>query len=175
MKNYIVKRILFRTILLIVILAAAITAILTIKERRDREKAALDVGKVGELTVLPDTQVKILKHYSCGHMEMTSDKNYIGFTKKMLSEIENCYVLKMSKEEVCLLFDYNEYCQNHYLLIVTGKNILGVFKTTKKKQWITDVAINTDNINEAEMLRLKNGIYFDSLNDVNCYLEGVET
>lgn len=148
-------------------------------------KGALDdgqiVGRVGEHSILPTTDVEWIYEFSnCEHIQYDfGAKNYVGYTAKELEEqIKNCKVEVLNAETATIRVKIDEYCPLHYLLMYVDTNYLCVFRTDSKtyvSEVIYEIDFNMKNFDAAMLVQLKNGIAFDTLDAINSYLESVET
>ncbi len=144
--------------------------------RKNAEAPTKDVGKLGEMSVLPDTHVRVLRHYRCGHITAYETREYIGYTEKMLSKLPGCTVDKMTKAEVILIMSVDSYCSNHYILKSDESGFLFVFSTdAESNKAPIRLDINAKSLPQDEYNSLMQGIVFNSLEEINIYLEGIET
>ena len=144
--------------------------------RKNAEAPAKDASRLGEMSVLPDTRVRVLSHYRCGHIKAYETQEYIGYTEEMLSKLPGCTVDKMTKAEVVLIMSVDSYCDNHYILKSDENGFLCVFSTdAESKKAPIRLDINAKSLPQDEYSSLMQGIVFNSLEEINIYLEGIET
>lgn len=161
-------------IVILAIIAGVLTGIAL--HRKNDDSPAADTGNLGEMSVLPDTCVKVLCHYVCGHITAYESRDYIGYTEQMLNEIPGCSVDKMTRDEVILIISVDSYCGNHYILKTDENDFLCVFSTdTESNKAPIRLDINAKTLPQEEYKSLVQGIVFNSLEEINIYLEGIET
>ena len=130
---------------------------------------------MGEETVSPDARVLWRYHMACGHVVEREDAQpAIGKTK---AELEAAYgvdsVSSFGNAAVVLELESPLCCPDHYLLKLE-EGVLTVRKTGDDLQeeilLTLDVTLPPDAAAECEQ-----GLCFDSLEDINVYLEGLDS
>ena len=96
----------------------------------------------------------------------------------MLKSLKNCRIDTMTDEYVCLVFDLDECCSKHYLLMLVEEDVVCVFSTNESEGGnvqLMEIALDSSKIDEEEHGKLIDGIIFDSLEEINAYIENIET
>lgn len=136
--------------------------------------SAAQVAQMGEATLSPTAKVLWRCHMACGHtVEREDAQPAIGKTK---AELEAAYgpgsVESFSPEGAVISQAFDYFCPEHYVLKLEN-GALTVRKTNEELQEETllalDVALPADAAAECAQ-----GLPFDSLEDINVYLEGLE-
>lgn len=128
--------------------------------------------------VSADTEVCVVMKYSCGHVAEYITSEYTGYTEDMLRQISNCNITCISDDKITMEISTEKCCENHFLLMLAAENTLAVFSTDNKPladARIMEIVFETSAISENEYMRLKQGIIFDSLEEINSYIESMET
>ena len=141
----------------------------------EQEPQAEQVAQMGEETVSPDARVLWRYHMACGHVVEREDAQpAIGKTK---AELEAAYgvdsVSSFGNAAVVMELESPLCCPDHYLLKLE-EGVLTVRKTGDDLQeeilLTLDVTLPPDAAAECEQ-----GLCFDSLEDINVYLEGLDS
>lgn len=159
------------------------TAEKTIEKALDSKEQAniIDVGNVGEETILPSTAVEWIYCFSeCGHeLKVNVKKSYVGYTKDMLeTEIFGAHVISLTSEAAVIRVDVDAYCPEHYMLVMVEQHELAVFRTspeTLKNEVVMELDFNTDALTKESIRELESGMIFRSLAEIDAYLENAET
>lgn len=140
-----------------------------------QEPPAAQVAQMGEETVSPSAKVLWRYHMACGHVVEREDAQpAIGKTQ---AELEAAYgpgsVTSFGADAVVLELESAAYCPDHYVLKLEN-GALTVRKTGDDLQeeilLTLDVTLPPDAAAECEK-----GLCFDSLEDINVYLEGLDS
>ena len=142
---------------------------------------AESAGNIGIVSILPDTEVVWKYRFTqCGH-ELTAEDgaDLTGYTlPDIIAAYPDCRVTEMSAEHTAIERMLNEYCPEHYLLIWTEENTLSVFHTeaeTMRNEELMQLAVDPASLDSALLEPLRSGIAFDSLVEINAYLEDAES
>lgn len=144
------------------------------------EKAE-SAGNIGIVSILPDTEVVWKYRFTqCGHERVVKEgANITGYTlPDIIAAYPDCRVTEMSAEHTAIERMLNEYCPEHYLLIWTEENTLSVFHTeaeTMRNEELMQLAVDPASLDSALLEPLRSGIAFDSLVEINAYLEDAES
>ena len=135
---------------------------------------AAQVAKMGEETVSPNAVVTWRYQMACGHIvELTDAQPVIGKTRL---ELEKDYgtaaVEAFSPEVVTLCLQSDNFCPVHYVLVLKDE-ALTVQKTNEKLEVEVLLTLDVDLPADAAA-ECAEGLPFDSLEDINIYLEGIE-
>ena len=173
MTDILKKNLWLRIVLCTVTITAAILCGIAIGKTDTHDKAQ-ETGKVGEFCILPDMEVCVNKKYACGETQTFFTDSYTGYTESMLKSINGFVDCTKDDDEVTINLESKNYCDRHYLLMLVEENVLCVFATGDNADNIMEIhienALPTD-----EMMRLENGILFDSLEEINLYIDNIET
>ncbi|MEG1560591.1 MAG: hypothetical protein RRY79_01670 [Clostridia bacterium] len=147
-------------------------------DRQDGD--ALNVSKAGELSVLPTTNVEWEFKFICGHIEkQTGRRDITGLTKsEILKLYENADITFMDKDNVKISVYSEEYCEQHYLLVLMEGDMLAVMHTnidTLRSEQLAVIPINTEGIDEGTLTELAAGKLFDSLSEIDAFIEGIDS
>ncbi|MEL7609863.1 MAG: hypothetical protein AAGU74_10185 [Bacillota bacterium] len=139
------------------------------------------VGQIGEISVLPTTQI-VWKYYFtlCGEeYESSVHPDITGLTLKDITDkYPGAKVLDMTSQKVVVQMRIDEYCPDHYVLVMTDQDVVCIFKTnptTYESEQVMQLDIDTDALEESVRSALYAGIPFDSLEQIDAYLEDVES
>jgi hypothetical protein len=145
------------------------------------EQPAENVIKTGDSAILPTTDVVWIDYYlKCGHEYVNSKTdNIIGMTGP---ELENKYpdyaVTQMSLESVRLVREIDGYCPSHYLLKIGGDDSLLVMRTDPETLTLKqekEFSIDLDALGAGVQEQLKEGIVFDTMDEINAFIEDAES
>lgn len=147
----------------------------------DLAEEAESAGNIGIVSILPDTEVVWKYRFTqCGHERIAkSGADITGYTlPDIIAAYPDCRVTEMSAEHTAIERMLNEYCPEHYLLIWTEENTLSVFHTgeeTMHNEELMQLAVDPASLDSALLEPLRSGIAFDSLEEINAYLEDAES
>jgi hypothetical protein len=145
------------------------------------EQPAENVIKSGDSAILPTTQVVWIDYYQkCEHEYVNSKTdNIVGMTGP---ELENKYpdyaVTQMTPEFVRLVRNVDGYCPSHYLLKIGGTDSLCVMRTDPVTLTLTqekELLIDLDAFEAGVQEQLKEGIVFNSMEEINAFIEDIES
>ena len=154
--------------------AAAVIGVAASIAVKHRNKLTVN-NTYDEMRISPQTRVRVVKNYSCGHCDTYKTDEYIGCSKTMLEAMENCSIEVMTDDYVCLVINETDCCDKHYMLRLIDGNKLCVFTTGLQSGRLTEILFDTACIDEAEYSKLTKGIVFDTLDEINAYIENIET
>lgn len=168
---------------MVALCAGCVLGILVGLALRSSDPEAQPTGRIGIQTILPTTKME--RHVSftrCEHTEHAALLNepFIGYTREELQAFyKTCEVTEFSKERVVIGQTVDAACPAHVLLRADGNGALCAYQTDREffiEQLIRvlPVELRTDMAPE-EQTRLREGMLFDSLADVDAYLEGLES
>ena len=148
----------------------------------DGEQLA-QTGNVGVASVLPTTRMaRGVLFEKCGHTldASLSTDAFIGYTQ---SELETFYpdasVVTFSAEQVYLRQSIDAFCPEHFELRLEEDGALCIFQTDPKL--FTENLVQTldaalvDDMSPSDRNCVRNGLGFDSLADIDSYLESAES
>lgn len=147
-----------------------------------QEEASVAAGSIGEACILPDTRLRMEVRYTeCGHTEYRSlDKpEWIGKTRAELIALSpGDSIAVFSTNEVCLVRVVNACCSGHLQLKTDGNGQLCVYRTdtaTLRDELILTLPARVADMDAIAREDLKSGLAFDSLEEINQYLESMES
>lgn len=145
------------------------------------EQPAENVSQTGETAVLPTTDVIWSDYYKkCGHEYVTfiSD-DVLGMTRSELEEKYKDYEIAiMTSETVRFVRTIDGYCPSHFLLKTLGDNVLCVMRTDPETHTLTQVKefpFDLDSLDAGVLEQLKAGMVFDTEDEINAFLEDIES
>lgn len=104
---------------------------------------------------------------------------YIGFTKEALTEAFPLFTIaRFSSEEILLERVIAGCCEKHYLLKLIGTDNVAIQRFNTENQAMDNrvtVHINRDVLDVSTQLELDQGVVFDTMDEVNAYLESIES
>ena len=144
--------------------------------------AAEPVVQAGEPSVLHDTVVVTNYSFSlCGHalsQQMTGGP-LEGKTKQdILGMYPDAKIEEFSKERVVINRELDSYCPKHYVLYIDDNGKLCYSQTDSTdytKQLVTTLTFDVSSLPDEVKNDLDEGLVFDSLEEINAYLEDVES
>ncbi len=143
-------------------------------EAAEQPAGAAEVAKRDSKTVSPDAVVTWRYQMACGHIvELTDAQPVIGKTRLELEEAYGAEAVEaFSPEAVTLYFTSDNFCPEHYVLWLENE-ILTVRKTNEKLAVEVLMTLDVDLPADAAA-ECAEGLPFDSMEDINIYLEGIE-
>lgn len=138
-------------------------------------------GNVGEKSVLQDTVVRwIFEFDSCpDRFEKTDNSAVLG---KTVGEIRNMYpdgtVTENSDGIIEICRKMQGVCPNHYILKPDEYGTLCVYKTNENSlelELVLTLNVSLSDISEEAQQEMKYGICFDTLKEIDQYLENAES
>ncbi len=143
---------------------------------------AQPVGQIGKPSILPETEVKVNYEFMlCGHV---IEKLQTGgpLTGSRLEDITKKYpdarVLEFDEAHVVITRELERYCPRHYILFIDDNNKLCILHTDEadfEKEVVTTLTYDVSALPEEVLLLLKEGMSFESLEEINLYLEDAES
>ena len=140
-------------------------------------------GKIGTATVLPDTKMeRITRFLGCGHerIDAIDPTGFIGYTKEELQSFYIDDVIEtFSGEKVTILHTQQGYCPSHFILRMDENGTFSVYHT--KEQYYTSELVQVLDYQakkvwmDSEREELLKGIPFEALQEIDAYLEGLES
>lgn len=140
---------------------------------------ALDVTVPREDVVAPDAKVEWIARFSKCEHEVALDPagEVAGKTRAEILRAYPEYTLALfGKEAVRLVRNVEGYCPAHYTLTL-GEEALVITRmdlAALSEQEVMRVIVDPNALDEESRAALEAGVTFDSLEDINLYLEGAE-
>lgn len=139
--------------------------------------AAMEMVSVG-----PNTAVRTrLKFDGCAHEyeRLLDNARFVGATRQeLLEHFPKHTIVRFSAEQVVLEQEIDGCCQRHYLLKLAdngGCAILKFDEEAMEMNTAVPIDVDTDAFDETVLSELRSGVAFDSMDEVNAYLEGLES
>lgn len=154
-----------------------------IEDTTNPETAEIEtVGNVGKPTILPDTPVQVNYCFLlCGHT-LTKDETGGNFTSCTLEDITRKYidarVLELSSENAIIERELEKFCPEHFTLYSNEEGELCVLNTNAtnfEKDEIRVLNYDVSVFSGDAISILEEGMQFDSLEEINVYLEDPES
>lgn len=143
---------------------------------------AVEAGRVGTACILPDTRLRLEVVYnSCGHTQYhTLDKpDWIGKTREELAALSPADSIALfNAKEVCLVRVVDAYCSEHLQLRTGADGNVGVYRTnagTHQDELILALPTRAEDLSEGARSDLSDGLLFGSMEEINAYLESMES
>lgn len=144
--------------------------------------AAEPVVKAGDLSVLHDTVVITNYTFSlCGHAltQQAAGGPLEGKTKQdILDMYPDAKIEEFSSQRVVIDRELDSYCPKHYVLYIDDDGKLCYSQTDSTdytQQHITTLSYDVSSLPDEVKNDLDEGLVFDSLEEINAYLEDVES
>ena len=133
-----------------------------------------------ETTITGDTKMERLVHFSACEHEMYVDMDqqaYLGYTRDdLIRQFPDASIVQFEASEVTLMQVNTGYCPAHYVLRLREDGTLGVMQTDSKFFTEELVALLPDESADfaaSEKVHLQSGIAFETLSEIDAYLENV--
>ena len=150
------------------------------KKSAANDEAAKNVSNVGVRNVLPETNVEYFCRFElCGHeIKLDCDKIAPGMCE---ADVKNAYpectIAAFGANNVLLKRTINSYCPDHFV-VMFEKNKLRVSKMsleTLRLETLMELPVDEESLAVEELERLKQGITFDTLEEIDAYFECLES
>ncbi len=150
-------------------------------DEKETEESEVAVGAGEEkiekgATVFWDYEYKMCCHHI--YISCEVDESMAGLTFSQLQkEYPNVRIVSFDTKELSLKMSFDCYCPNHYILkhyrdeLAVSRTILG----TDDQEICLEIPIRFDNIPEDEKKVLETGKLFDSLEEIEEYVESLDT
>ena len=128
----------------------------------------------------PNCEIILKLYYTkCGHIvenKKTIEKEEVNLTEEELKQkFQDWEVQKFTESEIVLYKEIDDFCNEHYVLREKNGNI-AVFSIDQNNNEelvkVTDISI--EYLEEADLEKLKSGIYINSKKELNKTLEDFE-
>lgn len=133
-----------------------------------------------EVRIGPETRIERIMHFdACSH-ETESGMDtaaYVGYTRSDLAaHFPEASIIRFSADEVLLMQAQDGYCPRHYVLRLRDDGMLGVTQTDDAfytEELVTLVAKEPAQFLPSERNSLEAGLPFNSLSEIDAYLESI--
>lgn len=144
---------------------------------------AEQVGSIGEASILPTTAVERQVCYlACHHtveQVMGDTSPLIGMTRQELAAAyPDAAITSFTAERVRLVLSVDGYCPAHLLLRADAQGTLAVWRMQEdalEMQPVLTLAATLDAFDGETAAALSEGVLFDSMDEINAYLESMES
>lgn len=133
-----------------------------------------------EMKIADDTRMERLVHFDACEHEMYVDMDqraYLGYTRDDLTrQFPDASVIQFEKSLVTLMQVNTGYCPAHYVLRLREDGTLGVMQTDSKfftEELVALLPEESVGFAPSEKANLQAGIAFESLSEIDAYLESV--
>lgn len=140
------------------------------------------VSQIGEASILPDTEVTMRYTFLlCGHTleQHQTGGPLIGNTlEDITTSFPDARVQELNGKRAIIERELERYCPAHILLFLDGAGNLCISHTDEtdyEKDVVTTLTYDVSGLPEEVISLLEEGMVFDSLEQVNAYLEDVES
>lgn len=130
--------------------------------------------------ISPNAIIIFNKYYKdCGHTVKTREdvkEELVNCTKEELEKIYSDWnVLRFSKSEVELYKEFDEECDEHYL-VKDDEGVISIYKIDENNnlEKIQDTEISTQYLSEIDLISLKEGVSLVGKEELNAYIENFE-
>lgn len=143
-------------------------------------KGDADSSSKSDIAIASDTMMARIVHFDACEHELQVDMDqraYLGFTRDELSrQFPDASIVDFGASQITLLQVKHGYCPAHYVLRLREDGTLGVMQTDS--QYFTEelVALLPDESADfapSEKVHLQTGIAFETLSEIDAYLESV--
>lgn len=144
---------------------------------------AAEVDRIGEPSILPETRVeRDICYLGCQHREtvaVTDTSVLVGMTRQELAAYwPDAVVTSFTSELVRVVVSSEGYCPKHLLLQANAQGKLEVSQMqpdTLTMASVLELDVSLDGLGEEARDELQEGVPFDSLEEINHYLESMES
>ncbi|MDD3920849.1 MAG: hypothetical protein PHO41_06750, partial [Eubacteriales bacterium] len=143
---------------------------------------AAEVTEIGEKSILPQTEITVRYTFlKCGHIleQAYANRELVGLTGAQVETLwNNAHIMELEKTHALIEREMPACCPAHYLLQTKKDDSLWYSKTDQQdytRQTETEIPFDVSVLHEDVQKALQEGIVFDRLNEIDAYLEGVES
>lgn len=118
-----------------------------------------------------------IKCFHTEYIETKAEKDMIGKTGKEIATLYGAQLVVFKPNKIVLRKEINYYCPNHYILKKDGDKI-SVYKTksgSSDLELIKKTGFSFDSLNDNLKTEVENGKVFDTLEDIEYFLEDLDT
>lgn len=141
------------------------------------------VDRIGEISLLPTTHVeREICYLSCSHtgtVEMTDTSALVGKTRRELAALfPDAVITSFTSELVHIVMSVDGYCPEHLLLKANEQGMLEVYRMQEDNLSMTSILqlqYSLDTFDDETAAELREGVLFHTLDDINHYLESLES
>lgn len=118
-----------------------------------------------------------IKCFHTEYIEAKADKNMIGKTGKEIATLYNAQLVSFQSNKIVLRKEINYYCPNHFILKKDGEKI-SIYKPksgSSDLELIKNTGFSFASLNDNLKKEVENGKVFDTLEDIEYFLEDLDT
>lgn len=144
---------------------------------------AAPVDRIGVVSILPTTRVERETCFlQCGHTVISTLKNASGFTGLTKTELADRYpkaiITSFSSDLVHIVERFEGYCPEHFVLLFAEEGMLKVMRMqaeTLENVCVLEIPDALEGLDAETAEQLQQGEAFSSLDEINRYLENLES
>ncbi len=144
-------------------------------QKADESVKAQETVRIGSHTAME----RIVHFEACSHEESLRMETaaYLGYTRDELSaHFPDASIIVFNSDQVRIMQVRSGYCPRHYVLRLRDDGSLGVLRTDDSfltEELVTLIRGETIQIQPNERENLQSGLAFDSLEEIDTYLESM--
>lgn len=151
-------------------------------QQDDMQQAVEPVGQIGQPSILPSTTVDTTYYFLlCGH-ECNKEEvggSLIGYTLEDVTALwQDARVTTLNGEQAVIERELEQYCPKHYILQTKSDQMLDVLHTDEQSletSVLMTIPIDLTRVHDEVRALLDEGLVFDSLEQINAYLEDIDS
>lgn len=155
----------------------------TPQQNLPNQAEAAPVDRIGVVSILPTTRVeREICFLQCGHTVVSALENASEFTGLTKTELSDRYpkaiITSFSSELVHIVERCEGYCPEHYVLQSADEGMLKVMRMqveTLENVCVLEITAGLDGLDAEAAEQLQKGEAFSSLDEINRYLENLES
>ena len=153
------------------------------QQEAEQKQDAAEVDRIGEPSILPETRVeRDICYLGCQHREtvaVTDTSALVGMTRQELAAYwPDAVITSFTSELVRVVVSTESYCPKHLLLRADAQGNLEVCQMqtdTLAMAPVLELEVSLDGLGEEARAELQEGVLFNSLEEINHYLESMES
>jgi len=155
---------------------------LRLSQEASLEEPGVETGAIGLVSILPSADIMLETSFSsCGHsVERQLDTaTYVGFSE---AEMSNAFIdadiTEFSAKRVRIRRMHTGWCPRHVLLKTGADGALHIYRTdetTLRQMELQRLSFEPSQLDESAASELTAGVAFDSVDEINAYLENAES
>lgn len=118
-----------------------------------------------------------IKCFHTEYVETRADKSMIGKTGKEIASLYGAGLVSFEPNKIVLRKEINCYCPNHYILKKDGDKI-SIYKTksgSSDLELIKNIGFSFDSLSDSLKIDVGNGKVFGTLEEIEYFLEDLDT
>lgn len=150
---------------------------------QQQTEPAEQAGRIGEASILPATAIERQVCYlACGHLTegpLPDADALVGMTRRELAQAyPEAAITTFTSERVRLVVSAEGYCPAHLLLMADAEGALAVYQMqedTLQMETVLALPLAADAFDAETAAALAAGVPFDTMDEINAYLESMES